>query len=76
MAEMQVDSTPIRFDLVLIGGGHSHLFVIKYLAMNPVPGGTSDLIARDLHSRYPGMLPGYIAGHYRLFAGPLIGRYF
>ncbi len=61
---MQASESSVKTDLVLIGGGHSHLFVLRHLAMNPLPGLRVTLVSRDLHTPYSGMLPGYIAGHY------------
>lgn len=61
---MNASEQPILRDLILVGGGHSHVVALRMLAMQPEPGLRITLICTDIDTPYSGMLPGYISGHY------------
>ncbi len=50
--------------LVLIGGGHSHAIVLRWLGLQPLADVRLILISDVTHAPYSGMLPGYLAGFY------------
>jgi len=52
---MQVSEQPVLRDLVLVGGGHSHVVVLHMLAMQPEPGLRITLICTDVDTPYSGM---------------------
>nr|MBA2492001.1 selenide, water dikinase SelD [Gammaproteobacteria bacterium] len=61
---MRDSKAPARRHLVLAGGGHSHVAVLRHFGMRPAPGLKLTLISRGTYAPYSGMLPGLIAGHY------------
>jgi len=52
--------------LVLLGGGHAHIEVLRSLALQPMPGVEATLVTPHHRLLYTGMIPGVIAGHYAL----------
>jgi selenide,water dikinase len=54
----------VRHDLVLVGGGHAHIQVLRRWAMAPVPGARLTLVVDRTVAVYSGMVPGFVAGQY------------
>lgn len=52
-------------EIVLIGGGHAHVLLIRSWGMKPLPGVRVKLISPQVKTPYSGMLPGLVAGHYQ-----------
>ncbi len=52
--------------LLLVGAGHAHLSVLQALRASPPPATQVMLLTPYPRQVYSGMLPGWIAGHYRL----------
>ena len=52
--------------LVLLGGGHAHVHVLRSLAVRPIADVQVHLVTPFSRQVYSGMLPGWIAGHYLL----------
>ncbi len=52
--------------VLLVGAGHAHLAALRSFAAAPLYGARVTLLAPEPQQIYSGMLPGIIAGHYRL----------
>ena len=50
--------------LVLLGGGHSHVEVVRRFGAAPLADTDIVLVSAERESVYSGMLPGFVAGHY------------
>ncbi|MGZ4959734.1 MAG: selenide, water dikinase SelD [Methylomonas sp.] len=61
---MNKSSAPVISDLVLLGGGHANVQLLKMMAMKPIGGLRITLISDQTHSPYSGMIPGFLAGYY------------
>jgi len=51
-------------EVVLVGGGHSHVQVLRRLAMEPLPDAHLSLVVDTPVAVYSGMVPGFVAGQY------------
>lgn len=52
--------------LVLVGGGHAHLFVLEAAARGRLAGAEITLVSPQARQVYSGMVPGYLEGRYTI----------
>ena len=57
-------AAPEERELVLVGGGHAHVQLLRRWMMTPVPGVHLTLVVDEHEAVYSGMLPGLVAGDY------------
>ena len=50
--------------LVLLGGGHAHIGVLRMLGMHPEPDLKVTLVSPSRETPYSGLLPGVVGGHF------------
>ena len=50
--------------LLLVGGGHTHLEILRRKALEPLPGVALSLVSAVSRHHYSGMVPGFLAGMY------------
>jgi len=60
------ESSGVGHHLVLVGGGHSHVEVLREWGREPVPGGRLSVVVDRPTAVYSGMVPGFVAGQYGL----------
>ncbi|WP_088280228.1 FAD-dependent oxidoreductase [Ideonella sp. A 288] len=51
--------------LLLVGAGHAHAQVLRDFAARPMPGVAITVVSPSALAPYSGMVPGWLAGHYR-----------
>jgi selenide, water dikinase len=51
-------------DVVLVGGGHAHVQVLRRQLMEPLPGARLTVVVDRPVAVYSGMVPGFVAGQY------------
>jgi selenide,water dikinase len=59
-------SSGVGHHLALVGGGHSHVEVLRDWAREPVPGVRLTAVVDRPLAVYSGMVPGFVAGQYHL----------
>jgi selenide,water dikinase len=64
MAERVNPAAGPRQEMVLVGGGHAHVQLLRRFAMAPLPGARLVLVVDRPVAVYSGMVPGFVAGQY------------
>ena len=57
-------SSPLRADVVLVGGGHTHVQILRRWITRPVDGVRLTVVLDRAEAVYSGMVPGFVAGDY------------